>query len=567
MPPSIRLALLLFASVVGAVVAAPAIALESPASGDSAMVATAHPLATTAAVEVLRRGGNAVDAAVCAAFVLAVVEPYSSGLGGGGFAVLYAAGDGRAAALDFRETAPQAADRDMFLGAAGVAEPALSRDGALAVAVPAMVPGLWELHRRHGRLAWSDLLAPATRLAREGFGVSPLLRDRIAAHADRFDAAMRAVFLPDGSVPAVGDRLVQSDLARTLASLAGAGEAPITTGDVARAIATAVQAAGGRLVAADLAAYRPVWREPVRGRYRDLAVISMPPPSSGGVHLIEMLNVLAGYDLAAAGYGGAGLWHPLAEAMKFAFADRSRFLGDPDFVSVPVDRLTSRAYADSLRRRLRPDRAVPESTIVGAAQVPAESQHTTHLSVVDPGGGAVAMTLTINLSFGAGLMAPTTGVILNDEMDDFVAAPGVPNAFGLIGGDANAVAPGKRPLSSMTPTILVDDRGTVRLVTGSPGGSRIITTTLQTIVHVVDLGMDALQAVRVPRIHHQWYPPVLYHEPFGMSPDTAAELERRGHTLAERPPMGNAQLILRDTVTGRLHGASDPRGMGLAAGF
>ncbi len=359
----------------------------------------------------------------------------------------------------------------------------------------------------------------------------------------------------------------QPDLARTLARIAGEGPEAFYAGDVADGIVTTVRDAGGILTHDDLAAFRPTWREPVTGTYRGLQVISMPPPSSGGVLLLEMLGVLEGFDLAAAGYGSAAAWHPMLEVMKFAYADRSRWLGDPDFVSVPVARLTSRAYADSLRARIRPDRAIPPEQIAGAAAALPEPAHTTHVSVVDGEGNAAAATLTINLTFGAGLLAEGTGVILNDQMDDFVAAPGVPNAFGLLGGDANSVAPGKRPLSSMTPTIVLDADQRVLLVTGSPSGSRIITTTLQTIVHVVDFGMDALAAVRVPRLHHQWSPPTAFHEPYGLSPETRARLEAMGHTFAERPAIGLAQLIVRDRAAGVWTGASDPRGGGLAKGF
>ena len=292
----------------------------------------------------------------------------------------------------------------------------------------------------------------------------------------------------------------------------------------------------------------------------------MPPPSSGGVHLVEMLNILEGFDLGTLGFGSAAATHLLVEAMKFAYADRSRFLGDADFVAVPVARLTSRDYADQLRQRIRADRALPTDAVTGVEVVPEESDQTTHLSVIDAAGNAVAATLTINIGFGSGLMAAGTGVILNDEMDDFAAAPGVPNYFGLIGSEANAIAPGKRPLSSMTPTIVVED-GRVCMVTGTPGGSKIITTTLQTIINVFDHGMDVQQALNAPRIHHQWYPRHVYFEAFGMSPDTQALLTARGHSLQRRSPICNAQAIVVDTQTGLRYGASDPRGCGSAAGF
>lgn len=531
-------------------------------SGPVGAVATAHPEATRVAAEVLRDGGNAVDAAVAAAFALAVVEPYSSGLGGGGFFVVHLEDPDRELALDARETAPAAAGRDLFLRD-GRVEPELSRTGALAVATPGLVPGLWELHRRAGSLAWDRLVAPAAALARDGFAADTLLVRRIRAHAERFDPAARAVFLPGGAPPAAGDLLRQPDLAATLARTAADGAGEFRDGVTARALAAAVQQAGGLLDAADLAAYRPVWREPVRGSYRGLDVVGMPPPSSGGLHLVQILRMLEGRDLTGAGFGAPEVLHAMAGAMTFAFADRSRWLGDPDFTPIPAARLLAPARLDSLMARLRPDAAVTWAEAGGLASGVVESDHTTHLSVLDAAGNAVAATLTINLGFGAGMIAPGTGVVLNDEMDDFAAAPGVPNAFGLVGAEANAVAPGKRPLSSMTPTILLRG-GDVALVTGSPGGSRIITATLQSVLNVVDHGMDARAALAAPRIHHQGLPALLYHEPGGLSPATAAALRGRGHELAEREAIGNVQLIVVGE-DGRVQAASDPRGVGAAA--
>lgn len=525
-------------------------------------VATAHPLATRAAVEVLSDGGNAADAAVAAAFALAVVEPYSSGLGGGGFLVAHLA-DGTDLALDARETAPAAAHRDMFLRD-GAADPVASRDGALAVATPGLVRGLETFHRRCGRLPWARLVAPAVALAAEGFPADSLLCARLRDNAARLDATARAVFLRDGAAPAAGDTLRQPDLARTLGAIRDGGADALHQGGLAAAVADAVARAGGVLTAADLAGYRPVWREPLRGRYRGCEVVAMPPPSSGGVLLLAMLNLLEPRDLGALPRDGAALAHLLAEAMSFAFADRSRWLGDPDAVAIPVAWLTSRERADSLRALIRPDAVVPWRSLGGAAVAAPGPDHTTHLSVVDAEGAAVAATLTINLSFGSGMMAPGTGIVLNDEMDDFAAAPGAPNAFGLPGGEANAVAAGRRPLSSMTPTILLRD-GRVVLVTGSPGGSRIITTTLQTIVNVVDFGMDAAQAVARPRLHQQWWPPVLYVESGAVGAAARDTLAAIGHILETVPSLGNAQLVAADPVSGEPRGASDPRGVGAAA--
>ncbi len=568
--PSARRALLpALAMLAVAAAAAPSRADPYPATGRQGMVVAAHPLAARAGLEILRAGGSAADAAVATALALAVVEPYSSGLGGGGVIVTFDAAAGRAAALDCRETAPLASRSELYLRA-GRPDTALSQDGALAVATPGLVRGLWELHDAAGRLPWASLVRPAADLARGGFAVDSLFAARVAERAPRFNAAARAVFLPGGAVPCPGAVLVQPDLAATLDAVAAGGAGAFYTGPVAEAIAGGVRAEGGVLTAADLAGYRAVWREPLRGTYRGLTLWTMPPPSSGGVLLIEMLNVLEGFDLSAAGYGSADAWHPMIEAMKFAFAERSRWLGDPDFFHVPVARLTGRAHADSLRARIRPDAAIPWR-LAGAPPARADSAkagrgHTTHLSVVDRDGNAVAATLTVNLTFGSGLVAPGTGVVLNDEIDDFALAPGVPNAFGLVGGEANAIAPRKRPLSSMTPTIALKD-GRVFLVLGSPGGSRIITAVLQVLVNVVDFGMDIEQAVRVPRIHHQWLPPLVWGEPYGISPDTARRLRERGHVLATRASVGNVQAILVDPASGLRTGASDPRGVGEAVGY
>ncbi len=548
-----------------------AMAADVPARGARVMVVCAEPHAAAAAVQVLREGGTAADAAITAAVVLAVTEPYASGLGGGGFVVGYDRAARAAYALDARETAPAAAHRGMFLGPDGEVVPELSRTGALSVAVPGLVRGLWQLHEAHGRLPWARLFEPAIVLAREGFPAQEMLVQRLAEElaAGRLDTTLMAVFAPDGRLPAAGQTVRQPELAATLARLAHAGPDDFYTGQTAAAIVSAVTSRGGLVTLADLAAYRPVWREPIRGAYRGRTVLSMPPPSSGGVHLAQMLGVLDGVDLATSGYGSAATWHTLLEVMKFAYRDRSQHLGDPDHTPVALDWLLSPARLDSLRACLDPGRVVPAPAGPGAP-LPVgpdrEPQHTSHLSIVDAAGNAVAATLTINLSFGAGLIAEGTGVILNDQMDDFAAAVGAPNAFGLLQGEANTVAPGRRPLSSMTPTLVLEGDD-VRIVAGSPGGARIITATLQAIVHVLDFGMDARHAVTVPRAHHQWSPDCSWFEPFGLSPETRRELERRGHTLCERNTVGNVQLIVRDRETGAWTGASDPRGMGLAIGF
>ncbi len=541
------------------------LAAEEPAAGDSCMVVSAHPKATELGLSILRRGGNAVDAAVAASLTLGGCEPYSSGLGGGGFFVVFDPVSGDVKTLDARETAPMSAHHDMYL-VDGKPDPHLSRDGPLASGVPGLLAGLWELHQFGGQLPWSELVLAAAEAVRE-IEVSPMLHRRIIQKSQYFNDAARRVFLPQGLVPEIGSSLIQSDLCSTLLSIAEFGPNAFYQGRIAEAMVKVAQSSkGSGLTLQDLASYAPSWRQAIHGHYRDLDIYSMAPPSSGGVHLLQMLHILESFDLKRAGFGSATSVHWMAESMKFAFADRSLFLGDSDFVAIPIAHLLSRARADSLRSLLDPERAYPESLIMGAPLQGLESSETTHLSIIDANGMAVAATFTINLTFGSCRMAAGTGILMNNEMDDFVAAPGTPNAFGLVGGEANSIAAGKRPLSSMTPTIVLQDTR-VRMITGAPGGSKIITTTLQLIINVVDHGMDALQAVSAPRIHHQWFPPTLYFEEYGLSPDTRRILESKGHRLVERSPMCNAQVIVVDPESGIRQGASDPRGMGLASGY
>ncbi|NUN15854.1 MAG: gamma-glutamyltransferase [Myxococcales bacterium] len=523
------------------------------------MVVSAHPLASIAGRNVLSEGGNATDAAITTAFVLAVVEPYSSGLGGGGFAVALDGAAQRFSALDFRETAPALAHKDMYLRN-GTADAQLSRQGGLAVAVPGMVLGLWEMHKKGGKLPWKRLVEPAIAAAEQGFPVYSLLRDRLLGNAQHLDAHAQSIFLPQSTVPLEGEVLVQAELADTLKLVRDQGPLGFYAGPVAEKLVAGVQKSGGILTLDDLQQYQVKWREPLVGTYRGHTVVSMPPPSSGGVALLQMLNILEGFDLGRAKAGSADSWHWIIETMKFAFADRSVHMGDPDFVDVPTTKLTSKEYAAGQRKRIQRTKTIPEEDIEGVGLAP-EKQHTTHLSVVDRQGNAVAMTLTINLSFGSGVVPEGTGVVLNDEMDDFVAQSGVPNAFGLVGNEKNAVAAHKRPLSSMTPTI-VTQNGRVRIVTGSPGGPRIISTTLLTVLGVIDFGMDANAAVTYPRVHHQWFPKVATIERFGISPDTVAILTKRGHKLKEIDPFCNAQLITIDPQTHEPEGGSDPRGEG-----
>ena len=559
--------------------AAPAARAAAPAPATSArgMVASPQADASRAGAEVLAAGGNAIDAAIAMSFALAVTDPHHSGIGGGGFLLLRLA-DGRAVAIDARETAPGGASRDMYL-APGIPERA-SQLGALSVGTPGLVKGLALAHERFATKPWAELLAPAIRLAEEGFVVGPSHAAALEfwqkmGLAARFPETA-AIQLPAGGAPIrPGFRLVQRELAGTLRKLAGEGARAFYEGALAQAMAAEVQRRGGLLTTLDLALYEPKLRAPVRGEYRGFEVLAFPPPSSGGVAVLEMLNVLEGFDLAARGAGSSASDHVIAEAMKLAFADRNAFLGDPDFLDIPVAGLTSKDYAATLRRRINPPRwrRVPWSW--GSAEValhvegpgePPRGGGTTHFSIADAAGNAVAVTQTVNLILGSGITVPGTGIVMNDQMDDFSIAPGVPNAFGLVDTTgANAVAPGKRPLSSMSPTILVKD-GRPFMVTGSPGGPRIITTTLLTILNVIDYHMDASEAVAAPRIHHQWLPDVLEVEP-GTVSDVIQDLRRRGHEVkvADRE-WASAQVVVIDPATGLFTGASDPRSDGLALG-
>ncbi|WP_375463354.1 gamma-glutamyltransferase [uncultured Methylobacterium sp.] len=523
------------------------------------MVASQEARATRVGVEVLRRGGNAVDAAVAVGFALAVTLPQAGNLGGGGFMMVHLAARGETVAIDYRETAPRAARADMFLGPDGQPDRAASTRTGKAVGVPGSVRGLAEAHRLYGsgKLTLAELIAPAEHLAREGIPVVGGLADslpRASALLGRWPATRAIFFRGDVPLPR-GDVLVQTDLADTLHAIAAQGPDAFYTGPVANRIAAAVRGAGGLMTPEDLSAYRVELRKPVRGSYRGYGVVSMPPPSSGGVHLIEILNILEGYDLAAMGAGSAAAIHTMAEAMKPAYADRARWLGDPDRVQVPVAGLVSKPYATLLRGAIDPNRARPADAVAAGDPLPHEHDQTTHFSVVDADGNAVANTYTLNFSYGIGLVAEGTGVLLNNEMDDFSAKTGTQNAFGLVGGEPNAVMPGARPLSSMTPTFLFRD-GQLFLVTGSPGGSRIITTVLDVIVNLIDFGMNLAEAVDAPRIHHQWKPDVLVAEE-GLSPDTLALLRARGHAVRVGTSSGSANSILR--LGGLLAGAADPR--------
>jgi gamma-glutamyltranspeptidase/glutathione hydrolase len=533
------------------------------------MVASQEAKATRIGVEILQAGGNAVDAAVAVGFALAVTLPRAGNLGGGGFMLVHLADGDRNIAIDYRETAPAATTRDMFLDANGNADPKKSRDSGLSVGVPGTVMGLARAHQKYGsgQFTLAQLIAPALKLAREGFVIDDdlagsLLRGR--GRIARWPSSARVFYKPDGAPYETGETLVQGDLAQTLEIIAQQGPRAFYEGPIATKIAASVQTAGGRMTANDLAHYVAKERGVVHGTYRGYDVYSMPPPSSGGVHLIEILNILEGFDLRASGTESADTLHLMIEAMKLAYADRAEFLGDPDFVQVPVGGLIAKDYAAKLRATIDSARARPAREIRPGTFLSHEGDQTTHFSVVDAQGNAVANTYTLNFSYGLGLVADGTGVLLNNELDDFAAKAGVPNAYGLVGGDANAPGPNKRPLSSMSPTILTKD-GKVFLVTGSPGGSRIITTVLQVILNVVDHDMNIAEAVVAPRIHHQWLPDVVAAER-GISPDTLRLLTARGHVVKTGDTSGSANSILK--VPQGLTGASDTRQHGtLAAGY
>ena len=556
------------------------------ARSKEAMAATAHPLATAAALELLDAGGNAVDAAVAAAFVIAVVEPFSAGIGGGGFAVVHLEESPtkpqETLALDFRETAPRGASSAMFIDPlTGTLRPGQAVDGHLAVAVPGTVDGLAELHAKYGSLPWRLVVKSAIDLARDGFVISEHFANSFRQRKDvlsRFPAT-RAVFMKRSrfgtEVPLEpGDRLKQRDLAKTLKEIAKDPRS-FYEGRVGNAIDAEMKAGGGVLTLSDLKQYRARWRVPLCGDYKDVRLCTMPPPSAGGVHLFEILNILDGTDLAALGWHNVNGLHRLIESMRIAYADRAVHLGDPAFATVPTSELTSKGYAERRRKDIDPFKASKSSDVKAgtsaqlaagfAAGLPKESNDTSHLTVVDAQRNAVSLTFTINHGFGSGLVVAGTGVLLNDEMDDFSAAPGVPNGDGLVGGDANAIQATKVPLSSMMPLVATKN-GHFFMTAGAPGGSTILTTTLQTVLHVIDFNMDAQAAVAAPRLHQQWLPEETRIERYGLDDATQRALEARGHTFAVVDGgWGNAMCIVeRDGV---LEGGADPRGEGVARGL
>jgi gamma-glutamyltranspeptidase/glutathione hydrolase len=527
-----------------------------------AIVASDDPLASSVGVEIMKQGGNAVDAAVATGFALAVTFPEAGNLGGGGYMVIRMA-NGRVAAIDYRETAPLAATRDMYVGADGKLT-GESVIGPRASGVPGAVAGMIEAQRKYGVMALAKVLAPAIRLASDGFTVDTALFKSLTDARYRIGGfAGKSVFLPDGAPPPIGSRLVQPQLARTIRLIAQGGSGAFYHGSVADSIAAEMKRAGGLITTEDLARYRPIWREPIRGTYRGYTYFAMPPSSSGGTTVSETLNILEAYG-PSAGFGTAARIHALASASQRAFIDRNSKLGDPAFVQAPVATLTSKSYARSLAKRISRDRADP--TIAVASQV-SEGTETTHFSVVDQFGNAVATTTTLNDLYGSGVFVSGAGFFLNDEMDDFAAKPGTPNMFGLIQGEANAIAPGKRMLSAMSPTIVLDPKGNLLLVTGARGGPRIISATYQIILNVIDHRMSLADAMSAPRIHHQALPDSIRAEKGGFTPEVLARLRAMGHDLYELGGIASAASIMR--VKGGYEGMDDPRlrGASGAAGY
>lgn len=563
-----------------------------PVEASQGMVTSASAIASEVGVEIMRKGGNAVDAAVATGLALTVTYPRAGNIGGGGFLVLRLA-DGRVTTIDFREMAPAGASRDMYLDAKGDVAPGRSTVGYLASGVPGTIAGFALALEKYGsgKVTWADVVEPARRLAAEGFAVTPALaRDLRASERllGQFVDSKR-VFLRNGQPFEAGERFVQADLGRTFERIKTAGPREFYEGETARLIAADMAAHGGLITQADLKAYRAIERPAIRGRYRGHEIITMPPPSSGGIALLQMFGMVEPHDVAALGHNSAAKIHLFVEAMRRAFRDRAEFLGDPDFVNVPVAGLLDRAYIQGLMANFDPAKATPSEGLApgspaGAkplalttpiAHLADESVETTHFSVVDAAGNVASCTYTLNGLYGSGVTATGTGILLNNEMDDFTSKVGVKNMFGLIQGEANAIAPGKRPLSSMTPTIVLKD-GKPFLVTGSPGGPTIINTTFLIISNVIDHSMRVTQAVDAPRFHHQWQPDVVNIEPFLTSADTTALLTAKGHKLAARKLYpndpestarysGDGESILIDPATGRLLGASDPRSPDAAA--
>jgi gamma-glutamyltranspeptidase/glutathione hydrolase len=547
--------------------AAPALETIKPVTARNGMVVAQEKIAAGIGRDILARGGNAVDAAVATGFAMAVTYPRAGNIGGGGFMMIHLAATKEDIAIDYRETAPAAATRDMFLGADGKPDARKSRESAMGIGVPGTVAGLSLALEKYGsgKFKLADLLAPAIKLAREGFILADDSADTLPDYRDRlakWPASAKIFLRADGSSLRQDDKLIQTDLAATLEAVATQGPQGFYQGAVAEKLAKGIQDAGGIITADDLKNYQPTIRTPVRGTYRGYDIISMPQPSSGGTVLLETLNILEGYDLRAMGAASVSALHVEIEAMKRAYADRARYLGDPAFVNAPISQLIAKDYAAKQRATIDMDKATRWNDSV--LSPPREGSNTTHFSVTDQFGNAVSSTYTLNFSYGMGLVAEGTGVLLNNELDDFTAAPGASNAYGLVGFEANLPGPGKRPLSSMTPTIVLKD-GRPVLVTGSPGGSRIISTVMQVIVNALDFDMNIAAAVAAPRLHHQWLPDEVRIER-GFPAETLDALRAKGHTIVE--PLGQTSANSIAVSPDGMLGAPDPRSRGSeAAGY
>lgn len=542
-------------------------ASRAPVRGREAMVVSTSPFATDVGVEILRRGGNAVDAAIAVGFALAVTHPSAGNIGGGGFMVIHLAGQNEEYTLDYREKAPAAAGRDMYLDEDGNLVEGLSINGYLAGGVPGTVAGLYEAWKRFGTLPWEELVNPAVRLAEEGFEVSHALSESLIRGSSRMTPYPESsrIFLRDGNYYQEGEIFRQPELALTLSLIQDEGPDGFYRGRTARLIAEDMKNNGGLVNLEDLSSYEAKFRDPVRGSYRGLEVVSMGPPSSGGTILVEMLNLMEHFPVSGSGYNSSEFIHLKAEIMRLAFADRAEHLGDSDFGIVPVRGLTSKEYAAGRASRIRSDWAAPSKTVFAGKPPGYESEETTHYSIVDRDGNGVAVTTTINWGYGSGVTIKGAGFLMNNEMDDFSSLPGQPNGFGLIQGKANEIAAGKRPLSAMTPALVKKD-GKLYLVLGSPGGPTIINTVFQVLLNVADFGMDIQEAVDAPRIHHQWMPDTLFAEKEALPRDVEKALEARGHLIELRGAIGDAHCIMIGEEGIRL-GAPDPRTDSKAAGY
>ena len=553
-------------------IAAVRAAWPEPVRAQRTMVASQHELASKIGVEIMRKGGNAVDAAIAVGLALAVVYPEAGNIGGGGF-MLIRFNDGTIKAIDYREMAPRAASRNMFFNEKGelMRDEGSSTVGYRASGVPGTLAGFELAFKKYGsrKISWRELVEPARILARDGYILSHRLAELLYAYRETLSKYPESnrVFLRNGKFYKEGDRFFQPELAETLRRIGLFGAAEFYKGRTARLIAADMKANGGLITLEDLEAYRPIERTPLRGTYRGYEIVTMPPPSSGGLVMLEVLNILEGFNIRELGYNSAATLHVLVESMRRAFADRAEFMADPDFADVPVGKLVDKSYADALRRTISVDKATASSKIRPGSQMITEGNETTHYTVIDAEGNVVSNTYTINDLYGSRVTIKGTGIVMNDEMDDFAARPGLPNLFGLIQGERNKIEPGKRPLSSMTPTIVLRKDGSFWFALGARGGPRIISAVLQAVINVIDHDMNIQQAIDAPRLHHQWIPDEIAYEPYGLSPDTISVLRGYGHIFASRPVYLASATGIMVGSDGVRYGAIDSRSDGKAVGY